>query len=76
MAGGSLQLFEYPKQIVRLSCAKCGRAGQYRKQNLIEKLGAHTRLPDLRWEISQCSRRGLMHDACMVRYVDLIPKAG
>jgi len=32
------------------------------------------RLPDLREEIAQCERRRRMHDACMVRYVDLIPK--
>ena len=37
MAGGSLELYEYPSEIVRLSCAKCGRAVQYRKQNLIER---------------------------------------
>jgi hypothetical protein len=35
MSGGSLQLREYPAETVRLSCQKCGRAGQYRKQNLI-----------------------------------------
>jgi hypothetical protein len=33
------------------------------------------RLPDLREEIAQCERRNRMHDACTVRYVDLIPKA-
>jgi hypothetical protein len=27
----------------RLSCPKCGRAGQYRKQNLIERYGAAAR---------------------------------
>jgi hypothetical protein len=67
---GSLQLFEYPSEMVRLSCEKCGRSGQYRKQTLIERYGADIRLPDLREEIAE--RRGLMHDACMVRYVDLI----
>jgi hypothetical protein len=71
---GSLTLSEYPGDIVRLSCAKCGRLGQYRKQMLIEGYGADMRLPDLREEIAQCERRGLMHDACMVRYVDLIPR--
>jgi hypothetical protein len=71
---GSLQLHEYPGEVVRLSCPKCGRSGQYRKQNLIERYGADMRLPDLREEIAQCERRGLMHDACMVRYVDLIPR--
>jgi len=61
---GSLQLREYPG----------GRAGQYRKQNLTERYGADIRLPDLREEIAHCERRGRMHDACMVRYVDLIPR--
>src|SRR5262249_19171107 len=46
---GSLQLREYPGEIVRLSCAKCGRAGEG-------------------------GRRGLMQDACMVLYVDLVPE--
>ena len=72
MANGSLELYEYPTDVVRLSCAKCGRAGQYRKQNLIERYGAGIQMPDLRWEISQCRRHGQMHDACMVRYVDLV----
>jgi hypothetical protein len=71
---GSLQLREYPAELVRLSCTKCGRAGQYHKEKLIERYGADMRLPDLREEIAQCERRGLMHDACMVRYVDLIPR--
>ena len=71
MAGGSLQLHEYPALIVRLSCQKCGRAGQYPKRNLIARYGADIRLPDLRWEISQCRRHGQMHDACMVHYVEL-----
>ena len=73
MSGGSLQLREYPAETVRLSCQKCGRAGQYRKQNLIARYGADIRLPDLRWEISRCIRQGKMHDACMVRYVDFWP---
>jgi hypothetical protein len=73
MAGGSLHLHEYPADMVRLSCEKCGRAGQYQKANLIERFGPDIRLPDLREEIAQCERHGKMHDACMVHYVDLIP---
>jgi len=73
MAGGSLQLHEYPGETVRLSCEKCGRAGQYRKQNLNERYGAEMRLPDMRQEIAQCDRRGQMLDMCMVRYVELAP---
>jgi hypothetical protein len=70
---GSLQLLDYPGDMVRLSCEKCGRSGQYRKQKLIERYSANIRLPDLREEIAQCRRHGQMHDACMVRYTDLVP---
>ena len=70
---GSLHLREYPAEMVRLACTKCGRAGQYRKQALIERYGADIRLLDLREEIAQCERQGKMHDACMVHYVDLKP---
>jgi hypothetical protein len=69
---GSLQLLDYPGDMVRLSCEKCGRSGQYRKQKLIERYSANFRLPDLREEIAQCRRHGQMHDACMVRYTDLV----
>ena len=62
MAGGSLQL-RVSGDILRLSCEKCGQAGQYQKRNSVERYGANIRLPDLRWEISQCSCRGKMHDA-------------
>jgi hypothetical protein len=68
MAGGSLQLYEYPKSMVRrLACEKCGRSGQYRKSTLIERFGADARLPDLLYEITKCSRHGLMHDGCRVQ---------
>lgn len=43
---GSLQLREYPADMVRLECAKCGRAGRYRKEKLIEQYGADIRLPE------------------------------
>jgi hypothetical protein len=69
---GSLQLLDYPGDMVRLSCEKCGRSGQYRKQKLIERYSANIRLPDLREEIARCRRHGQMHDACMVRYTDLV----
>jgi hypothetical protein len=60
--------------MVRLSCAKCGRSGQYRKQTLIDRYGVDMRLPDLREEITQCGRQGKLYDACMVRYIDLVPR--
>ena len=37
---GSIQLGDYPGEVVRLSCEKWGRSGHYRKQKLIERYGA------------------------------------
>lgn len=71
MAGGSLTLTEYPGAIVRLACEKCGRAGQFRKQTLIDHFGSDIRLPDLRVEIAQCERRDQMHNMCGVHYLGL-----
>lgn len=68
---GSLSLRDHPGDLVRLTCDKCGRAGQYRKANLIERFGSGIRLPDLREEIAQCERHGQMHNPCRVRYVGL-----
>src|SRR5262249_26657256 len=65
-------LVDYPGEIVRLSCAKCGRAEQYRKRALISCYGTDICLPELLEEIAQCERRGQTHDACMVHYIDLI----
>ena len=73
---GSLQLQEYPGDIVRLSCTKCNRRGQYQKQSLIKRFGPDIPLPDLRQEIAQCERRENMSDVCLVRYPDLIPSSG
>jgi len=54
---GSFQLRDYPSDMVRLSCPKCGRAGQYKKQILIERYGAYVRLPDLKDLIAKCRHR-------------------
>jgi len=45
---GSLTLRDHPGELVRLACAKCWRAGRYRKQTLIEQFGVDIALPDLR----------------------------
>ena len=52
--------------LARIKTGVPSRSGQYRKQNLIDRYGADVRLPDLRG-----GHTG-MHDACMVRYVDLV----
>jgi hypothetical protein len=69
----SLRLCEYPGKTVRLSCEKCGRQGQYPRGTLIAIHGANIPLPDLLIAIARCHQRGKMHDACAVRYPDLIP---
>ena len=55
---GSIKLRNHPGDLVRLSCERCGRTGQYRKENLIAQFGPDISLPDLRHEIAQCERRG------------------
>jgi hypothetical protein len=57
MSGGSLQLYEYPADLVRLSREKCGRSGQYRKGKLIAVFGPDIPLPDLRVESSRLRAR-------------------
>jgi hypothetical protein len=39
MAKGAWTLGEFPLPLVRVSCARCGRAGQYRKATLLQRYG-------------------------------------
>jgi hypothetical protein len=66
---GSLTLARFPGETVQLVCDKCGRAGQYRKQTLIDRFGADIRLPDLREEIAKCERLGKMKTSTLQSYV-------
>jgi hypothetical protein len=70
-------LYSFANTLPRLCGSGARNAGglvNIQNSILIERFGANIRLPDLRWEISQRRRDGQMHDARMVRYVDLIPK--
>ena len=60
-------------QLVEVSGAQMA-SETLRKQSLVERYGPDIRLPDLREEIAQFERCGQTHGACMVRYVDLIPR--
>lgn len=68
---GSIKLRDHPSDVVRIVCEKCGRSGQYRKQNHISQYGPDTLLPDLRVEIARREWQGKMHDMCGVHYVGL-----
>jgi hypothetical protein len=73
MTTGSLTLAQYPDGIVRLTCDKCGRSGQYRKATLVARYGADARLPDVRQQIAACDRRSML-DQCGVKFVELTPQ--
>jgi hypothetical protein len=57
-------------QMVRLSCPKCGRTGQYRVHKLLERYGPEIAMPDLRHQLAQCPHRSDMSDPCQVEYVE------
>ena len=63
-------LQDYPHDLVRVACDRCGRAGQYRRDNLIVEYGGDVTMPDLRHLIAKCPRRLNMSDPCGVYYVD------
>jgi len=46
MPNGSLALADYPGDVVHISCERCGRAGSYRRDGLIQRFGADAALPD------------------------------
>jgi hypothetical protein len=71
MPHGSYSLAEAAAKLtmLRLTCEKCGRAGRYRIDRLIERFGPDIALPDLRHELAECPRRHNMGDPCAVSYV-------
>jgi hypothetical protein len=69
---GSFSLREAAAKLnmIRLTCPKCHRAGQYRVDRLLEEYGPDIAMPDLRHELAQCPHRSDMSDPCQVEYVD------
>jgi len=51
MVNGAWTLGEDPLPMVRVSCAKCGRAERDRKSTLLERYGPALTIPDLRHEL-------------------------
>ena len=63
------KLRDYPTQMVRLACDRCGRMGQYWKDKLIVQFGPDIALPDLRHEIAKCERH--QKPAMLAQYITL-----
>ena len=61
---GTLQLRDYPTDVVRLACTRCDRKDQYRKAALMVRFGKYMTLPDLRVLLANCDRHGKFGDAC------------
>lgn len=74
MANGAWTLGEFPLPMVRVSCAKCGRAGQYHTTKLIERHGVDMVMPELRHVLAQCPRRYTMNDPCMIIFMDRVER--
>jgi len=68
---GSLSLRGYPEGIVRLTCEKWGRRGQYWKDSLIVRFCPDIALPVLRAQIGQCERQKSIQDPCGVHFEGL-----
>ena len=45
------------KTVVRLDCARCGRAGSYRRDGLVARFGPDAALPDVLMALATCERR-------------------
>ena len=71
MPNGSLALADYPGDVVHISCERCGRAGSYRRDGLIQRFGADTALPDVLHELASCERRADYSRPCGARFRDL-----
>ena len=50
MTKGAWTIGTYPLDLVRISCSKCGRRGQYRRATLLDRYGADMAMPELRHE--------------------------
>jgi hypothetical protein len=55
--GSRRSLGEFPHVVARIECERCGRAGSYRREDLLVRFGADIDLPDLLMELAQCERR-------------------
>lgn len=72
MSNGSLTFADYPGDVVRIECERCGRAGRYRLDGLVTRFGADIALPDLLLALAACERRADFSRPCGARFMDLV----
>ena len=78
---GSRSLGEFPFDVVRIDCERCGRAGRYALAGLGAVRGQHPGLlarfdadaagPDVLMELAQSERRKDFTNPCGARFTDL-----
>jgi hypothetical protein len=61
---GSRSLGEFPLDVLRIECERCGRAGSYRRDGLMARFGTDIALPDLLVALSSCERRAVFSRPC------------
>jgi hypothetical protein len=71
MRVGSRSLAEFPLDVVRIDCERCGRAESYRRDGLMARFVADIALPDLLVALSSCERRADFSRPCGARSTDL-----
>jgi hypothetical protein len=72
---GLRSLGEFPFDVVRIDCERCGRAGRYALAGLIERFGADAAGPDVLLELAACERRRDFSRPCGAKFTDLAAKA-
>jgi hypothetical protein len=70
-SNGALTLADYPGDMVRVSCGRCDREGQYNRARLSKLLGATASLPDVLTDLARCPRARNASDPCGAHYPDL-----
>jgi hypothetical protein len=69
----ALTLSNYPHDLVRLACDRCGRAGQYRRETLIQRFDVDAPMPWVLVQLAACPRYQNMSNPCGAYYPDLDP---
>lgn len=56
-------------ELVHVTCGRCGRAGQYRRETLLQRFGPDRALPDVLVALAACPRYLNASDPCGAAYI-------